>query len=63
MDVRVSFVEDDRRLVPNEFMAHVMADKIREYVNTAITDEMIEDIIINNAPTVCPCCGREIEVQ
>jgi hypothetical protein len=61
MEARVSFAEHELHPVPREYMAHVMANMLREYVMEAVTDKSIEVMLVYGVPTVCPACGREFE--
>lgn len=61
MQVSASFAEDELFPVPEEYIAHILANNLREYVMYAVTDESIATILKSGIPTVCPRCGREIE--
>lgn len=61
MQVSVSFAEHELSPVPKEYMVHVMANMLREYVMEAVTDKSIEEMLVYGVPTVCPACGRELE--
>lgn len=58
MDVKVSFVEDGYCPVPTAYLAHMMADRIREYVNRSMTYEEVQTVFIN-PDAVCPICFRK----
>ena len=60
MQVSASFAEDELFPVPEEYIAHILANNLREYVMHAVTDESIAKILKSGIPTVCPKCGREM---
>jgi len=63
MQVGVAFSEDELIDVPKCYIAHILANNLREYVLNAVTVEKVEEIIVRGVPTVCPRCGRELEVD
>ena len=60
MQVSASFAEDELIPVPEKYIAHILANNLREYVMYAVTDESIATILKSGIPTVCPKCGREM---
>lgn len=60
MQVSASFAEDELFPVPEEYIAHILANNLREYVMCAVTDENISTILKSGIPTVCPTCRREM---
>ena len=61
LEVRTVLMEDTVRQVPDEYVVHTLADRLREFVNSAQTDEVIDLVVKRGIPTVCPMCGREVD--
>lgn len=61
MQVGVAFTEDELMNVPEKYIAHILANNLREYVLNAVTVEEVEEILVRGVPTVCPRCGGELK--